>query len=328
MSNVKEKLIDLLQNKTDNQAKLFNDLFSIYRESDNKNLMMEMSLNRCGYSKSSLDNLEYDLKQMHDVSDADLYLKPEVKVISLFNELPQFVLDMTEDQLTDWARTDCVGVGVGLDEVCKIAINEGNEFIASILVNESALIAKEKVTQINVNSDANQNQDLPEINTVGGLREEFPFLSDKNCPDEFKILAADKLTAYNLYKDTKEKISSADPEKTSDEVFASLGEVATTAYAENQNIYKEFNHYKDTGEILGKHPIFKRLALQREIDSMTNDALIKFKNSSAKYFSTNKTDLVDATKKKDVAKIELINNRVLERKEKLALVNKKLGIEK
>ena len=59
---------------------------------------------------------------------------------------------------------------------------------------------------------------------------------------------------------------------------------------------------------------------------MTADELVKYKSSSAKYFTDNRQSLVKAQKSKDTEKIELITNRVAEREIKLALVNKKLGI--
>jgi hypothetical protein len=86
------------------------------------------------------------------------------------------------------------------------------------------------------------------------------------------------------------------------------------------------NCYQKTSEILGIHPIFKKLQLSREIETMTNDELIKYKGSSAKYFSVKKTALAKAKKAKDEAKVAEIEAAVTERSEKLFLVNKKLGV--
>ena len=77
---------------------------------------------------------------------------------------------------------------------------------------------------------------------------------------------------------------------------------------------------------MGWISIFKRLQLTREVETMTSEELVKYKSASAKYFSDNRTSLAKAQKAKNTEKIELINNRVAEREQKLALVNKKLGI--
>ena len=86
------------------------------------------------------------------------------------------------------------------------------------------------------------------------------------------------------------------------------------------------NCYQTTGKVLGIHPIFKKLQLTREVETMTADELIKYKGSSAKYFSVKKTALAKAKKEKDEAKVLEITTQVAERHDKLFLVNKKLGV--
>ena len=108
--------------------------------------------------------------------------------------------------------------------------------------------------------------------------------------------------------------------------MAKLAKEAIECFTENKKIYDELNCYQTTGKILGVHPIFKKVQLTREIETMTNDELIKYKASSAKYFSVNKTALTKAKKAKDEAKVQEIEARVAERHDKLFLVNKKLGV--
>jgi hypothetical protein len=170
-------------------------------------------------------------------------------------------------------------------------------------------------------------ESLPKIDAKS-IRVEFPFLSLPDCPDEFKILMADKITAWNRYLECHEemlRIESGAVVET-DLRKADLANNAINAFDENQKIYDELNAYQTTGMILGKHPIFKRLQLTREVETMTPAQLNNYKGSSAKYFSDNRSSLAKAEKAKNPEKIELITNRVAERELKLALVNKKLGI--
>lgn len=67
--------------------------------------------------------------------------------------------------------------------------------------------------------------------------------------------------------------------------------------------------------------------MEREVEEMSTEELVKYKGSSAKYFTDNKKTLAKAVADKDEAKIKEINDRVAEREVKLALVNKKLGIQ-
>ena len=170
-------------------------------------------------------------------------------------------------------------------------------------------------------------QSLPKIDAKS-IRVEFPFLNEKECPDEFKILVADKITAWNTYLENHADLLKIESGElvTDDKSKAEIAASAIASFDENQKIYDELNAYQTTGKVLGLHPIFKRLQLTREVEEMTADELVKYKSSSAKYFTDNRQSLVKAEKAKNTEKIELITNRVAEREIKLALVNKKLGI--
>lgn len=185
------------------------------------------------------------------------------------------------------------------------------------------------------NGDATGNELSPEFlglqveKTGLTVREEFPFLNDKECPDELKILVADKMTAWNVYTNAHEKLAQKEAgtlELTPDEE-SELVKTATEAFEENQKIYAELNTYKQTGTILGEHPIFKKLQFAREVEEMNPDELVKYKNGSAKYFTDNKKLLAQAEAKKDEARVQEIKSRVADREIKLAMVNKKLGIQ-
>lgn len=160
------------------------------------------------------------------------------------------------------------------------------------------------------------------------IRVEFPFLNDKDCPNELKILIADKITAWNRYLELQGylvKIESGEMSATKEEL-ADISKDAIEAFNENKLIYDELNCYQTTGKVLGVHPIFKKLQLTREVEEMTADELIKYKSSSAKYFSVKKTALAKAKKAKDEAKVSEIETALAERNDKLFLVNKKLGV--
>lgn len=172
-----------------------------------------------------------------------------------------------------------------------------------------------------------KTQNLPKI-TKESLRVEFPFLNSPDCPNELKILIADKITAWNEYLVLHDEVSKAE----SGELVLTKEELQTKAsrsiecFDENQKIYEELNAYKETGKVLGKHPIFRTLQLTREVEVMTMEEKIKYKGSTSKFFSTNKKYLAKAVKAKDQARIELLTEKIAERTEKLALVNKSIGV--
>ncbi|MDR6844507.1 hypothetical protein [Flavobacterium granuli] len=213
-------------------------------------------------------------------------------------------------------------------------LTEQNENLAlenQDLEEEKADLENEK-EELEAENEAlkEENQTLklsPKIDNQS-IRVEFPFLNNADCPDEFKILIADKITAWNRYLELQEQIADAGLGKTviSNEDLAILGNEAVKCFDENQKIYDELNAYQTTGKVLGVHPIFRRLQLTREVEVMTPDELHNFKGSSAKYFSDNRKQLAKAVKAKNEERILEINTRVADREVKLALVNKTLGI--
>jgi len=105
------------------------------------------------------------------------------------------------------------------------------------------------------------------------VRADFPFLRDPSCPPELKILIADKITAYHNYTAAHYRLFEADSlEKT----FEASREIVEN-YLNNQSIYKELNHYREKGVILGEHPIFDRLRRMDEIRSMRIGDLVTLK---------------------------------------------------
>lgn len=204
-------------------------------------------------------------------------------------------------------------------------LQQENENLAS--ENEDLLDEKAELEEENegLKDELETLKSLPKIDAKS-IRVEFPFLNEKDCPDEFKILMADKISAWNRYLSCYDEIQKINAGEESEHDLERLAKSAIDHFDENQKIYDELNAYQTTGKVLGLHPIFKKLQLTREVEEMTSEELVKYKSSSAKYFTDNRQSLAKAEKAKNTEKIELITNRVAERELKLALVNKKLGI--
>ena len=87
------------------------------------------------------------------------------------------------------------------------------------------------------------------------LREEWPFLAEKDCPNELKILAADKITCYRSYVEAHEKLFSC----TSAEECYETAKNLIKSFTQNRKILSEFTYYREHHRILGRHPIFGEL---------------------------------------------------------------------
>ena len=87
------------------------------------------------------------------------------------------------------------------------------------------------------------------------LREEWPFLAEKDCPNELKIRAADKITCYRSYVEAHEKLFSC----TSAEECYETAKNLIKSFTQNRKILSEFTYYREHHRILGRHPIFGEL---------------------------------------------------------------------
>lgn len=341
---MKQTVIKFLQNLPVEKYDQFNEAFELYRKSEGKVFSIERDINATGFSERGLANLLYDLQKIHGITDVEKLLLVNSEKLEVSSEEEEGVkseklkVSIVEGNRPDdshpgtqigdtnlepaKANTEALIKAIDVD-----ALEEENKNLTAD--NEDLQFEKEELEEENeaLKEEVEKLKLAPKLDAKQ-IRVEFPFLNDAACPDEFKILMADKITAWNaylrlheyLFKIESGEIQAADYEK------ADIAKDAITAFDENQKIYDELNAYQTTGKVLGLHPIFKRLQLTREVETMTSEELVKYKSASAKYFSDNRTSLAKAQKAKNTEKIELITNRVAEREQKLALVNKKLGI--
>ncbi|HBZ67585.1 MAG TPA: hypothetical protein DEO70_12175 [Bacteroidales bacterium] len=113
---------------------------------------------------------------------------------------------------------------------------------------------------------------VPEdVRKVFRLRDEFPFLNARECPNELKILVADLLSTHDRYVSDHQKLFSA----TTPEEIATLSASVVENYLENRQIWDELNHYKTEGKPLGEHPVWQRAARLKELQQMSNTDLVK-----------------------------------------------------
>lgn len=124
------------------------------------------------------------------------------------------------------------------------------------------------------------------------LRQEFPFLSDPDCPVLLKALVADKITAFHTYRDAHTNLFK---DGLSPEEFEQSAQQLVENYLENRLIYDELVHYKNTNQILGKHPIWKREQVSQELLSLSDAEKVKKINNLRTYYSRDKAKLAELT---------------------------------
>src|SRR5665647_2059755 len=110
------------------------------------------------------------------------------------------------------------------------------------------------------------------------LREEFPFLGKKDCPEEFAILVNKMLTAYDDYRSDREKLYDLDKNNLDACYQGARG--VLDAYILNREIWEELNYYKIHETILGKRPEFKARIIREEFEAMTTIALSRISGNN------------------------------------------------
>ncbi|WP_445458426.1 hypothetical protein [Flavobacterium sp. HNIBRBA15423] len=339
MSNeLKKTVLNFLQNLPENPSDQFNKLFEFYRKSDRKQRAMELSYNRRGYSDQNLKNLLYDVKKVYDISDIEVLTvkKVEAEKEIKINAIPDYILDMSEEELRAWAKLEVTVPGDGIKEVIELAEKQGFEEIVKILAEELEALSfidnkddkgnGENLGIIDQENDKVLKNESKYENETIALRTEFPFLNNPNCPEKLFVVVGKRISAYRTYQELHQKLVTIEAGEVTipEEEKLELIKICDAAFNENQALWNELNHYATTGEILGKHPLFREDNIKNEVDLMSAEDMFKFKNASSKYFSVQKKELVKHMN--DPAKIELINERIADREFKLALVNAKMGV--
>lgn len=109
---------------------------------------------------------------------------------------------------------------------------------------------------------ATENQQSP---ARPKFRDQYPFLRNATCPAELKILAADKLTAWETYTRAHAALFDC---MTPEECYKTARTVLDN-YLENRRIFEELDYYQKHHKVLGVHPIFDRLRQVRAFKKLS-----------------------------------------------------------
>jgi len=138
------------------------------------------------------------------------------------------------------------------------------------------------------------------------LREEFPFLSKKDCPDELILLVNKMLTAYDDYRLKREELFETDFSD-ANKCYLAAREVLDP-YILNREIWEELNYYKIHGKILGKMPQFAARKMKEKYHGMRTVELVRISgNNIPRKMSYYKSQLRDEkTKNKEDIRAKMI----------------------
>lgn len=223
---MKIAVLDFLKKEYPKPVDRFNDGMGLLMRTPEASTMLQRNYNARGYTPQSLESLEYDLKKIYGISDADIR---------------KHVIEIPEE-------TNVIVAG-GFDQALFMAANK--DLFTNVL------------------------QDMNETEKTGfKMYDRYAFLREEDCPNEFKILTADAITAFHNFKEAhtelfNEVVLPENTELTNEEIYAIAAKLLSD-FELNREIHAELEYYAKNNEILGEHEIFADLKKQRELNALTS----------------------------------------------------------
>lgn len=208
---------------------------------------------------------------------------------------------------------DATFLGLIQDELRKLADISLSEFTAIMKLKPTPMPLQkivEPVKEITL-------LEIPEnVKKTIKLREHFPFLKERDCPKEAKILVADMISAHEKFRENHARLFDVHSEE---EIIAACEDIIEP-YLENRQIWDELEAYKEKGEFLGEHPIFAVNEKLEDLRKMTAKQLTKrykslesdIRRSKAEIAKNDRPDLLEnrknalAVKELEMAEINLL----------------------
>lgn len=354
----KSQVIEVLKNNASNPKERFKELSSIYIDHPEGHFGQKRFINAAGYSPVNLTNLEYEVKKLYDISEKELRQKAvvmltgEQRLLAIASDAVREVLLQEAIDLVEYSKLDILmpeplpefSKGLPGNAERKAWLSEkdvAHEFtkkadldnLINSIYNKSVTAAQDEAIHLMLEardsllkepapSHSDSDLDIPEeVKTVIKLRDEFPFLNNEDCPDKFKILIADKLTAYHNWVNGREDLKALiDSGASEEEIFEKAKQVVGN-FELNLQIYDELKYYNEHGEILGEHNIFTEEVLAETVNNYSTIELTKRQKNLRTYISREEKTLKKMESSEAKSELE---TKVLSWKKELELVTARL----
>lgn len=253
---MKIAVLDFLKKEYPKPVDRFNDGMGLLMRTPEASTMLQRNYNARGYTPQSLEALEYDLKKIYGISEADIR---------------KHIIEVPEE--------------------INVVVGGG-----TTVYDQALFMAANKDLFTNVLQEMNETE-------KAGFKiyDRYPFLREEDCPNEFKILTADAITAFHNFKEAhtelfNEVVLPENTELTNEEIYAIAARLLDD-FEINRAIHSELEYYAKNNEILGEHEIFADLKKQRELNALTSADLSRKIGNIASNISKKKTKLGKTTDK-------------------------------
>lgn len=243
------------------------------------------------YSPVNLSSLEYDLKKLCGIIDREvknmvLANKQDAKELDVVVELPEELKAKLQDLDIENANynTDLKPIAKEITEALGVE-PESQKKVDLIAFIKSNFVKGPTQEEVEAELTKVFEAAPEEVKQAVKLRDEFPFLNDADCPNEFKILVADKFTAYHNFIEGRKELKDLVAKGASNEELFGIAKKTVENFKLNLDIYDELNYYKEHKQILGNHSIFAEKMLEEAVNAMSTVELTKRQKNLRSYVS-------------------------------------------
>lgn len=232
---MKNTVLEYFKNLPQSKKEQFNQAFALYGKCNEKSLSAELFYNRSGYSPANLQALQYDLKKLFGITEA---------------QIRNFTSDKKEA-----LKVDVKTVTPSNQEISKIKTSEDVFTKAPDEVKEAVKLRDE----------------FPFLKEANCPDELLILVGKKFNHYDAYVKAHEALLVVVEQDAQGEDVGIA----LSPEQITNLALSAVENFQVNQDIWDELNYYKENKKVLGKHPIFLERKLKESIDALTVEKATK-----------------------------------------------------
>lgn len=286
----------------------------LYATAPGRSLAFNNALNRMNDTPANCEKLHYELAKVAGITERHLGIILRNPVAEV-KERGIEITNTSENTIKVEKPTFEKGIK-GLAAIKEFAKEKGIEvegkkradfdlavdawFEANVVELGKALMKNETTVKF-INSDELDKQSVK-------LHDQFPFLEEDDCPDVYKILVADMVTAYRKYKAAHPRLFD---ELTADERLEAVKAIVVP-YKENKLIWDELEHYQANRKPLGKHPLLISAQRTADIVAMKTPELVKLQANLVNNINRNKKKLETLEGVKAIEKTALITDQETE----------------
>lgn len=261
------------------------------------NRMLKAKFRQIGECEMTVAALFEELRKLAGLSELEFasmrrsaYKKPETVQLAAKTDLPKVYAD---DSLITLAER----FGVTVEELVS------DEFIEKVLSADENQDKLDELEQELEEAKSKYSEASETVRKTIRFREQFPFLNEKDCPNEFKILVSDMFAAYDLYRESHKMLANTPGDVANEETFI-WAKTTVENYLDNREMWEELEYYRENRMILGKAKIMQGLAEKNEMSALSDLDLIKQLNNAKSNVSKGKKELDNADNDQKKAKAQ------------------------